>query len=268
MNKIDFKKYKRFFAFGCSFTDYHWPTWANIISQEIPNSTVFGKSGAGNFFIYQSLIEANIRYKLNKDDLIMVMFSNVTREDRFMRSRGTWVTPGNLFHQSEYDENFMKNLFCHHGYLMRDLNLVYGCKNILNSIGCEYELMSIVPFNSLKSDGDMMDDIDYLLNFHKDTISQIKPSVLEVLFNNDWNTRLPRPKYKVNWTDDLFVDNHPTTLEHFEYLQLIFPETEFSQHTIEYVKKYNQLIFDKDFSDDTSKHDKKLSSRLGVTYYE
>lgn len=265
MTQLDFKKYKRFFAFGCSFTDYHWPTWANIISQEIPDSTIFGKSGAGNSFIYQSLVEAHIRYKLNKDDLIMIMFSNVTREDRFIHNRGGWITPGNLFHQSEYDEHFMKTSFCHHGYLMRDLNLIHGCKTLLNSVGCDYELMSIVPFDSLKSDGLKMTEIDYLLEYHTDTLSQIKPSVFETIFQNDWNTRLPRPKYKVCWSDELFVDNHPTPLEHFEYLNLMFPNTAFSQSTIDYVNKYDQLVFDNNFSDDLLVYDKKLSSRLGVT---
>lgn len=266
MNSIDFKKYKRFFAIGCSFTDYHWPTWANIISQEIEDTTIFGKSGAGNFFIYQSLVEAHIKYNITKDDLVMIMFSNVTREDRFISNRGGWITPGNLFHQSEYDEHFMKTSFCHHGYLMRDLNLVHGCKTLLDSVGCDYELMTIVPFKSLKSDAKMMDDVDYILDFHKNTLSQIKPSVFETVFKNDWNTRLPRPSYKVCWTTDLFVDNHPTPLEHFEYLNLMFPDTKFSQSTIDYVNKYNNMVFDSNFSDDSTDHDKKLSSRLGVNY--
>lgn len=266
MNKIDFKKYKRLFAFGCSFTDYHWPTWANILSQEIPDTKIFGKSGAGNFFIYQSLIEANIRYNITKDDLVMIMFSNVTREDRFIYDRGGWITPGNLFHQSEYDEHFMKTSFCHHGYLMRDLNLIYGCKTLLDSIGCDHELMSIVPFESLKSDGLMMQGVDYLLDFHKDTLSQIKPSVFETVFKNDWNTRLPRPKYKVCWTTEKYVDNHPTPLEHFEYLKLTFPDTTFAQSTIDYVNNHDQTVFSENFSDDSLVYDKKLSSRLGVTY--
>ena len=33
---LDKKKYKRFFAFGCSYTEYFWPTWPDIIGQEIP----------------------------------------------------------------------------------------------------------------------------------------------------------------------------------------------------------------------------------------
>ena len=32
---FDWTKYKRFFTFGCSFTCYMWPTWADIISKEM-----------------------------------------------------------------------------------------------------------------------------------------------------------------------------------------------------------------------------------------
>ena len=103
---MNFKNYKRFFAFGCSFTQYHWPTWANIISEEFNESYNYGRTGAGNFFIYQSLIEAILKHKINKDDLVMIMFSNVTREDRFVKKHG-WITPGNLYFQNVYDEKFL-----------------------------------------------------------------------------------------------------------------------------------------------------------------
>jgi hypothetical protein len=119
---MNFKNYKRFFAFGCSFTQYYWPTWADIISNEFKESHNYGRNGAGNFFIYQSLIEAILQHEINKDDLVMIMFSSVTREDRFTKNRG-WITPGNLYFQNEYDEKFIKNYMCDHGYLMRDLNL-------------------------------------------------------------------------------------------------------------------------------------------------
>ena len=31
MQDLMLQKYNRFFSFGCSFTQYHWPTWANVI---------------------------------------------------------------------------------------------------------------------------------------------------------------------------------------------------------------------------------------------
>jgi len=260
---MDFKKYKRFFSFGCSFTQYHWPTWANIISKEIDESYNYGRTGAGNFFIYQSLIEAILKHKINKDDLVMVMFSNVTREDRFVKKDG-WITPGNLYFQNEYDEKFLKKYLCDHGYLMRDLNLVSGCKFSLDSIGCDYKLMSMVPFDSKQSDGSKMSNIDYLLKFYNDILTTLEPNVLDTVFDGDWNTRSPRPTYQVHWQKQDYVDNHPTPNEHLEYLQKIMPNAVFSKETLDFVTDVNQQVLSKDFTVTTFKQ--RSTHRLGVDY--
>jgi hypothetical protein len=260
---MNFKKYKRFFAFGCSFTSYYWPTWADIISKEFSESYNYGRNGAGNFFVYQSLIEAILKHKINKDDLVMIMFSNVTREDRFVKNRG-WVTPGNLYFQNEYDEKFLQKYLCDHGYLMRDLNLVSGCKFSLDSIGCDYKLMSIVPFDSKQSDSGKMSNINYLLEFYNDILTTLEPNVLDTVFDGDWNTRSPRPAYQVHWQKEIYVDNHPTPNEHLEYLQQIIPNIEFSKKTLEFVAESNQQVLSKDFAMTTFKT--QSTHRLGIDY--
>ena len=55
------KKPTRIFTFGCSFTDYIWPTWANIIAYDlnIPFHN-YGRGGAGNQFIFNTIMQAEI----------------------------------------------------------------------------------------------------------------------------------------------------------------------------------------------------------------
>lgn len=263
MDVKHFLKYKRFFAFGCSFTQYYWPTWADIVSKEFKKSYNYGECGAGNFFIYQSLIEAILKHKIDKNDLVMIMFSNVTREDRFTKARG-WITPGNLYFQNEYDKKFIKNYMCDHGYLMRDLNLVTGCALALDSIGCDYKFMSMVPFDSKQSDSIRMSEIDYLLKFYKTTLDTVKPSVLDTIFNSDWNTRQPRPEYHVSWQKEKYIDNHPTPAEHLEYLQTIMPDIKFDKITLKFVKEANQQVLSKEFTTQTFKLDR--ATRLSTDY--
>lgn len=260
---MDFKKYKRFFAFGCSFTQYYWPTWADIIGKEFIEYKNYGQIGAGNFFIYQSLIEAIIKHKIDKNDLVMVMFSNVSREDRFTKNRG-WITPGNLYFQTEYDTVFLKKYLCDHGYLMRDLNLVTGCKLVLDNVGCDYKLMSMISFDSKRSDGAKMSDIDYLLSFYNSTLEAIEPSVFDTVFNGDWNSKPIRPTYYVPWQKEKYADGHPTPSEHLDYLQTIFPTAEFSQSTLDYVTAFNNQVLLDNFSISTYKQQKAL--RLGIDY--
>lgn len=233
MTAIDFSKYKRFFAFGCSFTTYIWPTWADVISKEIPQSYIYAKIGAGNQYIYQAIVEAIKTHNISKDDLVMVMFSNVTREDRYTKREG-WVTPGNLFYQDVYNKSFLERFFCEKGYLMRDLALIEGVGRILQSTHARYELMSIVPINSYSSDNIRMSGVDNVLDLYNDTIRTLHPSVFETVFNNDWNSRINRPKYDVPWQSSIYVDNHPTPLEHVEYITETFPGTIFKKSSLEY----------------------------------
>ena len=48
---------KRLFAFGCSFTGYGWPTWADIIGQSFDYYENWGKSGIGNYLISSRVVE-------------------------------------------------------------------------------------------------------------------------------------------------------------------------------------------------------------------
>ena len=80
----DLKKYKRIFAFGCSFTSYLYPTWADIIYKSMNPDVEFynlGKSGGGNLFISHRIVEANKKYEFTENDLVVVMWSTHARID-------------------------------------------------------------------------------------------------------------------------------------------------------------------------------------------
>ena len=97
----DWTKYKRLFAFGCSFTQHIYPTWADVIYRSMSPDVEFfnfGKSGGGNIFIANRLTEANRKYKFNETDLIIVMWTTYCRFD-FYKSEEGWVTSGNIYSQ-------------------------------------------------------------------------------------------------------------------------------------------------------------------------
>ena len=103
-------------TFGCSFTKYSWGTWANILAKELePVEYInLGKSGAGNQYIFNMLMQADAVYDFTHEDLVVVQWTNVCREDRYIpqkKDSGPWVTPGNIYSQEEYDTNFVMNYF-------------------------------------------------------------------------------------------------------------------------------------------------------------
>lgn len=88
--------FQRFFALGCSFTKYRWPTWSDIIAHDlkIPYLNA-GHSGAGNFYILYKLLELDNIYKFTPQDLIVVGWSSWHREDRLDRT-GVWKLQGRV----------------------------------------------------------------------------------------------------------------------------------------------------------------------------
>ncbi len=100
--------FKRIFTFGCSFTKYAWPTWADVIAYQTKIPTFNGGvSGMGNVGIACRVVEYDQRFKFNDDDLILVMWSSWNREDRYIK--GNWAAAGNVFHNPFYDDRFLKN---------------------------------------------------------------------------------------------------------------------------------------------------------------
>lgn len=99
--------FDRFYAFGCSFTQYIWPTWADIVATDlgIPFEN-WGRGGAGNQFIAAKIIECDTINTLTPNDLVVVMWSGWSREDRFLDT--SWKTVGSVFNNHVYDFNFIE----------------------------------------------------------------------------------------------------------------------------------------------------------------
>ena len=105
----------RIFAFGCSLTQYFYPTWADILIHQYKSQGYEGsnwaKSGAGNMYINSRLWEANTIHKFTKDDVILLQWASMYREDRYHMGKGWW-TPGNFSRYTVQSDNpFVLNNF-------------------------------------------------------------------------------------------------------------------------------------------------------------
>lgn len=242
---IDFKKYKRFFAFGCSMTAYYWPTWADIIAQEIPESYNHGQSGGGNLFIASQVAEASVRYKFNKDDLIIIMWSSISREDRWVN--GQWLTPGNIYTQNYYDDNFVKRFSDSRGYLIKDLSLITMCKNMLDNLDTNYHMLNMAPFIDIQFTESWQQFENYtdVLDFYKETLDAINPDILTTECNGRW----PQHPIKGRGKGQT-ADYHPSTAQHYSYLKKVFPNIEFKQNTVDFVNLHESFIQQANFLDE------------------
>lgn len=243
---LNLSKYKRIFAFGCSFTFYKWPTWADMIAEEAKPTKVynFGMGGGGNLYIAHSISEADAIYQLNSDDLAMVMWTNIHREDRFFRDQ--WLPAGNLYSQGYYPTSWTY-LYDEDHYLLRDLSLVKYAKNFFENKKIDHHFMSMVPIgNGLGGENLLSDKQKSILGLYD--LSFIKPSIYELVFKSNWHSIQPRsvirdensnhPIRGKGW----YEDGHAHPKEHLQYLKLLWPETGFSQSTENYAAHWHDLV--------------------------
>ena len=207
---IDFSKYKRFFAFGCSFTGYTWPTWADVLSKEMPQAEFYnlGKSGSGNLMISSRLTEASVKFNFCKTDLVIVMWSTFCREDRYFN--GEWHCPGNIYTQQLYSKEFVKKYADPIGYMIRDLSLITMATRYIKALPCDSITLASVPYNYQNEDDPKALPI---LEAYKHTINQTPPCLFELELNNQWSNG--HEYYdKTEW----HFDYHPDPMRYRNYL--------------------------------------------------
>jgi hypothetical protein len=182
-------KNKRFFAFGCSATSCNWPTWADIVARQYDDYQNWALPGAGNSFIFYSVMEAIKRSHIDSSDTVMIMWTNIGREDRYVKGQG-WITPGSIYNQTVYSEDFVRDYADPTGYLIRDLAHLSAVKSLLDSIGCEYRFFTTVPFNVPDDNIFKVFSMDTkVTNLYREEIASVAPSIFEVVFNFDWYSR-------------------------------------------------------------------------------
>lgn len=217
----------KLYTFGCSFTQYwRWPTWADALGQQYNHFENWGLCGAGNSYILWSLIECNQRNNLGANDDVWIMWTNTSREDRYVKDR--WLEGGNVYWTagSALPAEYVKKFACERGYLIRDLANIAAAKQLLDHWGCRYKFLSMVPLSQTNEqtglgynpDNDTGEDRD-VRTLYQSVLNCIAPSVFETVFDNCWFDQGGIP----DQFDPKRRDFHPTPAEHVEYLDRIAP---------------------------------------------
>ena len=227
----------RFFAFGCSFTASHnRPTWADIVGRQFTEYQNWARGGMGNQFIFNQLIEANLRNKFTKDDTVIIMWSSITREDRYSTNLDGWYGRGNIYYSDDYPREWIRKFACIRGYLLRDLAVISAARDILEQWGVNYKFLAMMPIGLAESTPQINSNDKDIFNLYKNVLSNIKPSVYEVIFKSqDW--QLTKSDFGA-LNDHGERDCHPDPREGLLYIQTVLPELVLDQSTIDYVNNF------------------------------
>jgi hypothetical protein len=200
---------KRLFAFGCSFTNYRWSTWADCLAPEFDYFENWAQAGAGNHFIFNSLMEADQRHQFGVGDTVIVCWSGVNREDRYVDGR--WHTPGNVhFTTAVFDKEYLKTHIDERGFLIRDLAYIKAVKTLLeNRPGLSWRFLSMMELMARPAPDDDESLHRDVMRLYSDVLDSILPGYDTTVFLNNW----PKPG----------TDPHPSPEEHLAYLDTVLP---------------------------------------------
>jgi hypothetical protein len=239
----------RLFTFGCSLTNYYWPTWADILGRGRDYQN-WGLPGLGNMGIFLQVIEAGYKHNIGPDDQVVIMWSYLGREDRYVKDR--WIAPGNLIR--EYDADWIEKYFCEKGSLIKELGCMAATIHVLNNWGCKWKFLSVSDLIGT-SVCDTDSDIDDLIiafkeknleffqkkNIDKNVIetyfdvfnSLTQPSLYNFLFKT-YGTITP---IKLN-----YKDSHPTPKVFLEFVKKTFPEYTIDNDCSQWIKDWEEKV--------------------------
>jgi len=92
----------RLIVTGCSFTNHLLLSWPVFLSNNYDRVYNFGKSGAGNEYIFHSILEADYLLNIDETDTVIVQWSGLFRFDKITSLDGGinyfWETRGDCSH--------------------------------------------------------------------------------------------------------------------------------------------------------------------------
>lgn len=218
----------RLFTFGCSYTRWHWPTWADIIARDIGcHYENWAEPGLGNVGIQHKMLECDLKNKFTANDLVLVAWSGWTREDRYQN--GKWQLRGNIALGGTYSNKFIENHWDVENDVIKNATAIIvanRCHNInYQSYIFDYDqnLNELTgPSNQRKSKVDFK--FDYLINAMPNKI------LFDTTNNTQYNGLVPD-------------DSHPDIICQLEYVNTVYNTIgrKLKDETVDY---YNNMYDD------------------------
>lgn len=199
----------RLFAFGCSFTNYRWSTWADCLAPEFDSFENWGQAGGGNHYIFNSVMEADQRHQFGAGDTVIVCWTSFTRDDRYVNGR--WHTLGNMFACPIYNTEYLKTHVDERGYLLRDLAFIKAVKTLLQARPeVDWKFLSMVEIMSRPWPDDNVSQHRDVMRLYSDVLDSVLPGYDKIVFKDS------------GWPDRN-GDPHPSPAEHLAYLDAVLP---------------------------------------------
>ena len=235
---------RRLFTFGCSFTHFFWPTWADILGSTYNHYENWACSGYGNRAIVERLSECVAHIEITEEDTIIVQFTDFHRHDVHQQGIepngiSNWRLGGNIW-TKDIEMPWIKDGWSEYSYVYHSCNFIALGITLLKSLPCRFYITSMID---LKPDIERLHPA-YLYLFDKNQWLQNFRS-----FNNQENYKgiqhtqtIWEPTIK-KFVSKTKLDLHPTSKLYLKWLEknLNFNQ---SNSFIEKIRQMDDKIID------------------------
>ena len=217
---------RRCFAFGCSYTEYIWPTAADLVGSNYDEFYNFGMSGADNTYALNRLIDTHSLFKLNpKTDFVIFGTTGHGRYTYWDR-KIDWVCQGDYdFSQIKNNNKFFKDgEFGPIWAIYRSVNAIRMFKYFLEALSIPHIIFPAI------------DNVHFCMKSmykherkgFEDTAIQACESLSDVY---DIQTSLDEFMIETNtfhnktyFKKENIYETHPSTEVHYNYLKKFMPK--------------------------------------------
>jgi hypothetical protein len=217
----------RLITFGCSFTDYSWPTWADIIARDLGcEYENWAVGGGGNQQIARRILYRDQQFGWQPDDLVMVQWTSITREDRFVQNQ--WIAQGSVALAPHYGAKWVKKYWSWHNDVINTAQARITSERILGH-SLKYQMAM-----TWGDGGHLIGDDDKITDFWRSrlTVCDQLPSDARP-FNGEIRDGHPDPAWWLHWVETKI------------YPQLGFALKDRTRQQVQEIQEYLELLVKK-----------------------
>lgn len=131
------------YTFGCSFSQYSWPMWPDIMSQNYNITKNYGHPGCGNFYIFHKAIMLLLSGEVKSTDTVIIQWTEPARTD-YTDINDDWAGAGSL-NAELLIKSKLDFLISDKTSIIKTLTYMVSIINLLDSIGCNWYFMYMTP---------------------------------------------------------------------------------------------------------------------------
>lgn len=150
----------RLFTFGCSYTDWNWPTWADMLGRSYDQFENWAIRGTGNRAIAERISECVLSRQITSEDTVIVQWTNFHRYDQHAEDilpNTRWRCSGNI-HTNPWENKFVTESWREKSYCLHSLNFIHMAMSLLKSTGCK---LLVTSHYDIKEEYQQFDDLHF-----------------------------------------------------------------------------------------------------------